>query len=643
MATTMDRPVRPELLKASDAEIEDAVKYADPMVLRGLIYQLTGDPELLNIETKSFLAGFYEGRFPASQEGVAFLQKKAADFLKAYRDAGAGEISIGPKERLPKSLRLVFDDPIPEEDVGLYVEELALDHWARELRWQREPDPKALENFTVTIIGAGMGGLNAALQLKRAGIPYTVVEKNDGVGGTWYENRYPGARVDTPSRSYTHLFGVDFGYPNPFCGWTENTRYFDWVADNFGLRDEIQFNTEVLSLTWDEDAAMWEIRLRGPDGKERTERSRAVITGVGFLNRPNLAEFPGQDEFKGQSWHTSRWPKDMDLAGKRVAVIGTGATGYQMIPELALEAHHVTVFQRTPQWLFPVDGYRSPFPPQVSWLDRNLPFHTNFMRCRSNYGAFFTALTTIDPEFDDPYSTSAKNKAARDASIEFMMSKLGDKDLVDKLTPPHPVFSARPIMVDPEYSVLDAVVRENVTLVQKEVKRINADGIVDEDGKQYDVDVIVYATGFHATEYLFPMTITGRGGKTIDELWAKDGARAYLGCMMPGFPNLWSIYGPNTNGALPVAAFHEMVNFYAMKCMEHLILEGETSVDVTEEAYWRYNNMIDDLNRKKVWSDQRAQNYYWTQHNRSAVMNPLTGPIMWRYLSEPDWKDLEVR
>ena len=643
MATTMERPVRPELLKATDQEIEDAVKYADPMVLRGLIYQLTGDPELLNLETKSFLAGFYEGRFPATEAGTAFLQKKAADWLKAYRDSGAGEVDIGPKDRLPTSLRLVFDDPIPEEDVGLYVEELALDHWARELKWKRDVDPKAREAFTVTIVGAGMGGLNAAIQLDRAGIPYTMVEKNDGVGGTWYENRYPGARVDTPSRSYTHLFGVDFGYPNPFCGWTENTRYFDWVADNFGLREKIQFETEVLSMTWDEAAGEWDILLRGRDGKERHHRSRAVITGVGFLNRPRLEEFPGQKDFKGDSWHTSRWPKNYDLAGKRVGVIGTGATGYQMIPELALEAHHVTVFQRTPQWLFPVDGYRSPFPPQVSWLDRNLPYHTNFMRCRSNYGAFFVPLTTIDPEFNDPYSTSAKNKAARDASIEFMMRKLGDEDLVKQLTPPHPVFSARPIMVDPEYSVLDAVVRENVTLVQKEIKTITETGIELQDGTHYEVDVIVFATGFHATEYLFPMTITGEGGQTIDELWAKDGARAYLGCMMPGFPNLWSIYGPNTNGALPVAAFHEMVNFFAMQGMEKLILEGKKSVSVTSEAYWRYNNMIDEMNRNKVWSDRRAQNYYWTDHNRSAVMNPCTGPQMWRYLSNPDWNDMEVK
>jgi 4-hydroxyacetophenone monooxygenase len=642
MAAAKKQTGRAELLAASDAEIEDAVKYADPMVLRALLYQLTADPELVDLEVKKVLFGFYEGRVPVSEDGTAMLRRKAADFLKTYRDSGAGPIDIGPRERLPKSISLIFGVPIPDHEIGLYMEELALEPWARSLEWKKQPDAKAVTDFSVTIIGAGMGGLNAAIQLGRAGIPYTVIEKNAGVGGTWYENRYPGARVDTPSRSYTHLFGADFGYPNPFCPWTENVRYFDWVADTFGLRDKITFNTEVTSLTWDESSATWEIRMKGPDG-DKVQRSRAVITAVGFLNRPHVAEIEGAKDFAGQSWHTSRWPAATDLSDKRVAVIGTGATGLQMIPEVALQAKHLTVFQRTPQWLFPIPGYRSPFPDQVGWLDRNLPFHTNFMRCRTAYSPFYANILKIDPNFNDPYSRSASNKAARDFCIEFLESKFDDPKMIATMTPPHPVLSARPVMVDPEYSVLDALKRNNVTLVTSGVARINKGGVLGADGIQHDVDVIVYATGFHPTEYLFPMTITGRDNQTIEQLWAKDGARAYRGCMMPGFPNLWSIYGPNTNGALGVSSFHEMVNFFAMQCIERLILNGERSVEVSEDAYWRYNHLIDERNKQCVWSDPRAHNYYWTEHGRSAVMNPLTGPEMWRLLQKPDFADLVVR
>ena len=173
--------------------------------------------------------------------------------------------------------------------------------------------------------------------------------------------------VDIPSRGDTNVFAVDFPYPNPFCGWEENERYFDWVADRFELRDDIVFDTEVHAMVWNDEDSTWEIDVDGPGGKS-TIQSNAVITAVGFLNRLNIPEIEGMAEFAGPSWHTARWPTDFDVKGERIAVIGTGASGYQTVPELALEANHVVVFQRTPSWVFPVPGYRSPFPPQVNWL-----------------------------------------------------------------------------------------------------------------------------------------------------------------------------------------------------------------------------------------------------------------------------------
>jgi len=639
--TKLEVSSRQELRGANDATIDDAIAYADPMVLRGLLYQLTGDPELKGVAVRSVQAGFAQGFVPATETDVAMLRRKGADFLKSYRDAGAGPIGIGPRERLPESLGLMLGQPLPEDLIDLHLEEMALDPAARSLSWREPADPAKLKDFTVTVIGAGMGGLNAALQLRKAGFPFTVIEKNSGVGGTWWENRYPGARVDTASRSYTHIFGVDFPYPNPFCEWRENVKYFNWVADEFDLRKHIQFETEVRSLTWDEDAGEWEIAVDGPGGA-RTIRSRAVITAVGFLNRPNVPEIPGKDAFTGESWHTARWPDGVDLKGKRVAVIGTGCTGYQMIPEIALEAARVTVFQRTPQWLFPVPGYRSPFPPQVNWLDRNLPFHTNFMRARACNLDALANVAEIDPAFKHPHACSEMNLKARDFSLDFLKRKLGDPALVGAMTPAHPVWSARAVVVDPEYSVLDALLRENVSLVTSGIDHIESGGVVDRDGALHEADVIVYATGFHATEYLFPMSITGRGGQTIEDLWAKDGARAYLGCMMPGFPNLWSIYGPNTNGALNVASFHEQVGLYALKCMETLVLSGARTAEVRPEAYWRYNHLVDERNMRKAWSDPRAHNYYWTQYGRSAVMNPFDSAEMHRFLSKPDLADIQV-
>ena len=634
--------VRGELLDANDETIEDAVTHADPMVMRALLYQLTGDPELVSMALGKAMAGYSEITVPATAADLAMLRRKAVEFLKAYRDAGAGEISPGPKDRLPTSLSLVDGVPVADDALAMVLEELALDPWARSLRWQEEPDKERLQNFKVILIGSGMGGLNAALQLKRAGIPYTMIEKNAGVGGTWHENRYPGARVDTPSRSYTHLFGVDYIQPNPYCTQDFNEGYFNWVADTYGLRENAMFNTEVHSMTWDEETATWDVTVLGPDGEQHLQ-ANAVMTAVGFLNRPSMPDIEGIDEFEGQSWHTARWPEDSQWRGKRIAVIGTGASGYQMIPEIVVDAGHVTIFQRSPSWLVEVRGYRQPFPPQATWLDRNFPYYTNFLRFRYTYGPDFHKINTIDPDFAHPDACSPTNKLARDACIDFLERKLGDPELVKAMTPNYPLWAARPVRADPEWSILDAIKRDDVTLVTSGIKRINQTGIEGVDGRQHDVDVIIYATGFRANDYLFPMKITGRDGKTIEQLWAEGGARAYAGCMMPGFPNLFSVYGPNTNGALTIAAFHEMIVVFALQCMEKLILTGQRSVDVKEEAYWRYNDELDARNRQKVWSDPRTHNYYWSKHGRSTVQNPFNGPEMWALLRHPHFEDLDVR
>jgi 4-hydroxyacetophenone monooxygenase len=636
-----EQQVRLELLDASDQTIVEAIEFADLMALRGLLYYLTGDEEVAHTKAELVRQKFFKVPGIVNDEAVSLLRRKAFEFLVRYRDEGAGDIS-GLNDRLPMSLRLATGLDLTEADVAFYLEELALPEHARRLHWQEPPPPERLESFKVIVIGAGMGGLTAALELKRAGIPYVVFEKNAGVGGTWYENRYPGARVDTPSRGYTNTYGVHFEYPYPFCPWSENQKYFEWVADSFGLREAIEFNTEVSSLTWDEGTAEWVVGVAGPDG-ERTERANGVITAVGFLSRPSIPDIPGASNFHGRSWHTARWPDDFDAKSKRCAVIGTGCSGYQLIPELALEAEHVTIFQRTAQWLAGTPGYLSPFPPEVNWLDRNLPYYSNFLRSRTAVVTHsYTLLTEIDPDYDDPYACNPLNKEMRDAAIAFLESKLNDPELVSAMTPPHPVWSARPVNCDPEYNVLDALMCDNTTLVTAGIREINATGIEATDGTQHDVDVIVYATGFHATDYLFPMTITGRNGKSLHDVWSDGGARAYLGSMVPEFPNLWMVYGPNTNGSFGAATFHELVTRYALECIERLILSGKREIAVREEFYRSYNELIDERNARRVWSNPRASNYYWSRHGRSVTQNPLSPTEMYQLLRHPHFEELQI-
>jgi len=631
-----------ELLEASDATIDDAVQHADPMALRGLLYQLTGDDELRETElTTMVIGGFRELRMVASEDQAAKIRAKAAAFLKSYRDSGAGELPVGPAQRLPDSLALAVGVDIPPQDLENWLEELALDPWARGLAWS-SPDaaPAAAAGFEVAVIGAGMGGLNAAVQLKRAGIGFTVLEKNPSVGGTWWENRYPGARVDTASRTYGHLYGVSFEKPYPFCPAPENEKYLNWVADTFAVRGDIQFDTEVRSVVWDDAAAQWVITADQPDGR-RTVRANAVITSVGFLSRPNIPHLDGIEDFAGQWFHTARWPAGLDLAGKRVAVIGTGCTGYQLIPEIVKEAEHVYVFQRTPNWVYEAPGYLAPFPAQVTWLDRNFPYLANFSRFRT---AFMQRPQNslqglqVDPNFRDEHAVSPVNKKIRDERVAFLRSKLGHRpDLLEKMTPKAPPMSARPVLVDKDYSIIDVLLRDNVTLVSEGVGRVTADAIELPDGTRCPVDVIVLATGFRANDFLWPMEVRGRGEQRLEDLWARDGARGYIGTMLPGFPNFFMIYGPNTNllQGMQIIGMEEITTRFALENIAGLIESGRRAVEVTEDAYWRYNAEVDRAEKLMTYMDSRASNYYQNQYGRSAANGPLDTRLLWNWLRDP--------
>jgi 4-hydroxyacetophenone monooxygenase len=613
------------------------------MALRGLLYQLTGDESLAAMEVEARTFGNAEMEILASESDVAAVRAKAAAFLRKYRDAGAGDIALGPPERLRRSISLTCGVDIPESEVGLWIEQLALDPYARGLAWKQQPRPEQLERFTVAVIGAGMGGLNAAVLLKQAGIRYFVLEKNDEVGGTWHENRYPGARVDSPSRTYTHVFGVDFIHPYSFCPQSVNLSYFQWIADKYGVREDITFNTEVRSLEWDDAAGLWEIRAEGREGR-KVWRANAVITAVGFLARPNLPAIEGMDAFRGRSFHTARWPEGLDLAGKRVAVIGTGATGYQTVPEIAKRAGHVWVFQRTPGWCFDVPGYLTPHPPQVNWLDRCLPYFLNFARLRSSWMAapqHASKTLQIDPDYSDPFARSARNKHVREQRIAFIRRKLASRpELVDKMIPPYPPMAARHILIDEDDNIYTALTRDNVTLVTDPIERITEDGLALERGGEIPVDIIVYATGFRANDFLWPMEVRGRNGTRLEELWSKDGPRAYLGAMLPGFPNFFMVYGPNTNnfGGLQIVDFEELVVRFALECVGGLITQDKRTVEVTPEAYWRYNAEVDRCEARMLYSDPRVNTYYRNEHGRSAVNNPIDIRRIWAWTSDPTGK-----
>ena len=650
--TTTSGEVRHELLAASDEQIAEAVRFANPMVLRGVLYQLTGDEELAEMKLERRMYRGREGNVLADPADVDRIREKAKNFLIKYRDSGAGPIDLGPMERLPKSMGMAVSSEIPDDEVELWIEETGLNPWARSLQWRREPPADRLANFSVAVLGTGLGGLNAAVQLKRAGIPFTVFEKNHGVGGTWYENRYPGCRVDTPSHAYNHLYGASYELEYPFCPQPLNEKYFNWVTDEFGVRDSIEFETEVKSLTWDETDNVW-IVVTEHKGEQRERRVNAVISSVGMLAHPNIPNFPGKDDFKGQAFHTARWPEGVDYKGKRVAVIGSGCTGYQLFPELAKDTSHIALFQIEPSWVFDVPNYLEPFPDQTLWMKRNFPYLVNFVRLNTSWDFRPDASiqsSFIDPDYnEDPDAVSEYNKRIRDERIAFMKSKFGDRtDLLEGMLPSAPPGSSRPVLVDRRYSIYDVLMRDDAELVTSRIKRWTEKGIETEDGKEHEFDIIVMATGFRADDFLLPMPVTGRNGVTLADVWAKDGPRAYIGVMVPGFPNFFMIYGPNTNpsSGLNLAAHHEMTGLFALKCIEELILSDKSTVEVKEEAYWRFNEELDKDQKYKIYLDPRAQTYYVNNTGsvrRSATNAAIDARVVFHWLREPAGNPRKLR
>ena len=628
-----------ELAHASDERLIDCINHADPLILRGLVYQVTGDEELAAMPIETVPFGYSSMDKLVHEADVARVRAKALAWLQAVRASDTGEAALGPMDRLPRSLEMIYGRAIPARELPMWIEETGIDPLARGLQWKGQPTRKQKEGFLVVVVGAGISGISAAVQLKAAGVPFVVIEKNSGVGGTWFENRYPGIRVDSPSRGYLHLFSLEYPQLYVFCSGDENVRYMQWVLDKHDLHEHFIFNTEVDAMTWDEGSQTWDIQANGPEGR-RSWRGNAVISCVGFLSRPRHVQIEGLESFTGIACHTAQWPDGLDLAGKRVGIVGSGASGYQTTPVIAKLAAHTTLFQRTPSWCYATPTYISPLPEQAVWIDINVPFYVNFARFRN--GSMYSPdnsmeMTRIDPTFEDPHARSPLNKSLRDACMAFIEEKLGSRpDLVAKMTPSTPPMTSRPIRVDPEDNVYTALLEKNVSLVTDPIERITPHGVL-AGGVEHPLDILVLATGFRANDFLWPMEIRGRGGATPEELWAKDGPRAYIGAMLPGFPNLFMAYGPNTNnfGGLQIIALLELEIRFALQCIAGLIEGGKRSVDVQEDAYWRFNEELDREECMMIYRDPRVSNYYTNEHGRSCVNGPIDIRRMWHWLRDP--------
>jgi 4-hydroxyacetophenone monooxygenase len=621
-----------------------ALASADPMALRGLLYQLTADQELASLPMSS-MPGMFGGDMPAIVDpaAVATLHEKTLALLAARR---AGTLNSSPQtqEHLREAISLGLGEDVPDEEVDYLIEELALDPHARGLKWDAAPNSQELSEFHVVVIGAGLAGVNAAVRLKKAGVPFTVIEKNSGAGGTWFQNTYPGANVDVPSRIYSHTFGVDYPFEEMFASQRSNRDYIDWCVDKFDVRPHISFDTEVTSARWDDEAKRWDIRATAADGTTSSVTANVIIAAVGFLDRPSIPTIPGMNSFDGPVFHTSHWDHAQNLTGKRIAVVGTGASACQVAPHLAEVAASLTIFQRTPPWMLPLPGYGEALTADQLWLNEHVPYYNNWTRLRIGRAVadrVFRPVIYVDPDWNDPSSISAANKAMREQLTGYIQMQVGDDpELFAKTLPDYPPLAKRFVVDSGWYAALK---RDNVELVAEAVDRIEPNGLASASGNFYEADVIVLGTGFRSTEYLWPMEITGRDGVTINERWSKDGARAYNGVTIPGFPNFFMLYGPNTNSfASGPVVWGELETRYALEWIKLMFERGIRAAEVTEEAYDEFNARLDDRLSTSVWMNSDQRSYYVNEFDRVATNGPWSTEEFWHFVRRPDTDDYRI-
>ncbi|MGI9161419.1 MAG: NAD(P)-binding domain-containing protein [Mycobacterium sp.] len=567
-----------------------------------------------------------------SEEDKAKARALALGIFADYRDRGCPE----PKPVDPAMLKAMMDwiavAEVPDEYVPMMLEEMELD--GRDARDDElTSSPAARADFPVIVIGCGESGLLAAIRLQQAGIPYTVIEKNAGVGGTWWENSYPGARVDVGNHFYCYSFEPSDHWTEYFARQPELQAYFSDVMRRHGVQQRVRFSTEVVSAVWEDDG--WTVTVRNVNGDNETLRARAVISAVGQLNDPYIPQIPGAASFTGPAFHTARWDHSVDLAGKNVVMIGAGASGFQVAPAIADTVGTLTIFQRSAQWMFPNPNYHEAVGPGVRWALKHLPFYGRWYRFLIFWPGCDSGLAAakVDPEWPDQRSAvSAANDMARMMFTEWITSQCGgDEELIAKVVPDYPATGKRTLQDNGSW--LATLRRDNVELVRCGIDRIEPGAVVDNDGVRHPADVVVYATGFRVNDFLSSLQVTGRDGVDLHQVWETRPA-AYLGITIPGFPNFFCMYGPGTNLASGGSLiFHSECQMrYIMSALDMLIASGRAALEPRPEACDDWYERSQAEMKTMVWSQPSITHSFYK--NADGVVNSLSP---WRLVDYWAW------
>jgi 4-hydroxyacetophenone monooxygenase len=612
--------MEPDRNVVDDGQLRAGLEVANIPTLLPVLYQLTGDTQWLGERYRPSRASGTDdndsgGLPPAVQREV---RSAAFDAILAWRGGRPIAVPDPSDELAAQLLSMSVAEPIPAEYGEFTAAQLGR---AEPLRTDHIHHP---DGWNVLVIGAGLSGLCAAVQLRAAGIRFQVIEQSPAVGGVWWENRYPGAGVDSPNHLYTFSF-FPHDWEHFFCRRDEIHAYLEKLTDHFGLRPHIRFSTRVIQTSYDVDRHLWQVDVQDPSGNQTTIQANVVISAAGLFNPPAEPDLDGLAAWAGEKWHSAQWPENASVEGKRVAIIGNGASAMQIGPAIEQVVESLTIYQRSAQWVAPFEKFRQPVPAGLRYLLREIPLYRAWYRARLGWiwsDRLYASLYK-DPGWAHPErSLNEYNDAHRRFFTRYIAEELGDRaeELLPSCLPSYPPYGKRMLLDNGWFRMLR---NPKVELVSSAITRVAENRITTADGAERESDLIVFATGFDVTSMLSSYEVYGRSGRSLREAWDGDNPTAFLGTAVPDFPNFFILYGPNQQtpyGSLMLVI--EMQTRYIIDVLRQMAECDARSVEVRSAAHADFVKQIDALHDTMVWSHQGMRTYYRNGRGRVVAISP---------------------
>ncbi|MGX1932004.1 flavin-containing monooxygenase [Microbacterium resistens] len=607
--------------------VERAVAHADVNALRLSLYQITRDPEIASIVPRR-VYGAVADTVSFAVEDEELIRRKAVDLLLTGAPAEE-ELPEPTASEIDELIQMLEGRRLEPPELTLRRQIPSFGDMPFQARWTA--DPSVPDGYHVAIVGAGIAGIAMGVQLAQLGIPFTVYERRSEVGGVWSINTYPDAGVDTLSATYEYGFEKKYPWPAYFARQADVRAYVEHVARRHGVFDRISFGSDVRVARFDDRSQDWTLTVSREGQPDQIVRADVVVAASGIFATPRDLPIEGAEGFAGDVVHTARWHDGVDCTGKRVAVIGNGSTGVQLLSKVAETAESVTVYQRTPQWISPRANYGVPIPDELQWLIGALPFYWNWNKYVAAMGTIElrNVLTTDARWIEGGGAVSERNDDLRALLTRYIEHQVGGRrDLVDQLVPDYAPMTRRPVVDNNWYASLT---RPNVELVSTAIDRIEETAIVTADGTARETEVILAAVGFQTEKYVWPTAYYGEGGVSLEEVWRPQGAQAYLGMTVPRFPNLFLLYGPNSQpvaGGAGLPTWFEIWSRYVAQGIVAMLEGGHASMAVRQDVFDRYNEELHAEAQKLIYLSEHStmkRNYYVNEFGRLQMNAPWTG------------------